>query len=400
MVRRLTRILGRYVDRAAALRLPRPEIAPTVRPLLDHPRRALLGLVRETRADLRPRRRVAARRDRSATSRVQRIGRDEILRPPRARHRHPVGTQLPEGDGGGARDRVRGRSAVRRSRRCRPLDEPTTAARTHADERRGERRTDEEPPRRGAGRARTGRARRGPRPEDVLLLGSTPRAAPSSGSSADSTRRPRRRLRRRRHERRLRVRRSGIRQELHRRQPHRGRSDPSARRSTGSRTRSACVVFHYSRNETYLPEFAAMAEPNDDPTAVDVARERLRCRAPWRRRTCGSSSRRRCRPSARASSPGLTSIRSCLATGELTLNDWKLLMGVEGGDQLYVKAMTNDLPRAARRHLARLRSERRSRRARSSPQQKNIAETTHPVRRGVRRGPSAVPPSTSSRGGC
>ncbi len=34
-----------------------------------------------------------------------------------------------------------------------------------------------------------------------------------------------------------------------------------------------------------------------------------------------------------------------LATNELTLNDWKLLMGIEGGDEMYSKAMTTILRR-------------------------------------------------------
>ena len=39
--------------------------------------------------------------------------------------------------------------------------------------------------------------------------------------------------------------------------------------------------------------------------------------------------------------PGLEVHPLVLAPDELSINDWRLLMGVEGGDQLYVKAMSN-----------------------------------------------------------
>ena len=42
---------------------------------------------------------------------------------------------------------------------------------------------------------------------------------------------------------------------------------------------------------------------------------------------------------------GLPVHRLMLAPNELTLNDWKLLMGIEGGDQMYSKAMTTILRR-------------------------------------------------------
>jgi hypothetical protein len=97
-------------------------------------------------------------------------------------------------------------------------------------------------------------------------------------------------------------------------------------------------VFHYSTDDTYLPEYAAMGEANDDqdrvsqlvslygvePHALDDVRvlvppDLLRLRS--------------------ADFPGLDVRPLFLGTNELRMDDWKLLMGIEGGDQMYSRAM-------------------------------------------------------------
>jgi hypothetical protein len=100
----------------------------------------------------------------------------------------------------------------------------------------------------------------------------------------------------------------------------------------------AGVVFHYSTDRRYAPEFASMATPNDDssasatlidefntsPSAVsevailvppDLVEERQR------------------------EFPDASVYPIFLGPQELTLDDWRLLMGLEGGDQVYARAM-------------------------------------------------------------
>jgi hypothetical protein len=102
----------------------------------------------------------------------------------------------------------------------------------------------------------------------------------------------------------------------------------------------AAIVFHYSTDQTYLPEFAAMSHPNDDPTSTELLRRE------YSTEPAGISDVRVLVPEAllderRAEFPGIEVSPLQLSTRELGIDDWKLLMGVEGGDQLYVKAMTN-----------------------------------------------------------
>jgi hypothetical protein len=102
----------------------------------------------------------------------------------------------------------------------------------------------------------------------------------------------------------------------------------------------ATVVFHYSHDQTTVPEFASMFEANDDRAdaerlAVDFGAEPapladVRILAP------PDVMEERVREY-----PDLGVDRLLLAPSELDVNDWKLLMGVQGGGQLYVKAMSS-----------------------------------------------------------
>ena len=112
----------------------------------------------------------------------------------------------------------------------------------------------------------------------------------------------------------------------------------------------AAIVFHYSTDQTYLPEFAAMSAPNDDQRAVELLRR------DYSVEPTGVADVQVIVPEAllserQAEFPGIEVRPLLLATRELGIDDWKLLMGVEGGDQLYIKAMTN-LFRSLRNRLS------------------------------------------------
>jgi DNA helicase HerA-like ATPase len=102
----------------------------------------------------------------------------------------------------------------------------------------------------------------------------------------------------------------------------------------------AAIVFHYSTDQTYLPEFAVMAEPNDDARAVEVLRRDYSA-APQRVADVRVLVPEALLREREAEFPGVEVRPLLLSARELAIDDWKLLMGVEGGDQLYVKAMTN-----------------------------------------------------------
>lgn len=99
------------------------------------------------------------------------------------------------------------------------------------------------------------------------------------------------------------------------------------------------VVFHYSTDNTYLPEFASMARANDDQAAaadlsanygaVPIAVDDVRVLVPPD--LVGERA---------AEFPDLDVRPLFLGANELRLDDWKLLMGIEGGDQMYSKAMS------------------------------------------------------------
>lgn len=104
----------------------------------------------------------------------------------------------------------------------------------------------------------------------------------------------------------------------------------------------AAVVFHYSTDQSYAPEYASMAYLNDEPEAI------AQLATTYGAEPHGLTDVALLVPDAvqdrrAAEFSGLPVHRLMLAPGELTLNDWKLLMGIEGGDQMYSKAMTSIL---------------------------------------------------------
>jgi hypothetical protein len=110
------------------------------------------------------------------------------------------------------------------------------------------------------------------------------------------------------------------------------------------------VVFHYSTDNTYVPEFASMAHANSDQSDADVLS------AAYVAAPISLDDVRVLVPpdlvdERAADFPGLDVRPLYLGANELRLDDWKLLMGIEGGDQMYSKAM-NGIFRQLRDHVS------------------------------------------------
>jgi hypothetical protein len=100
----------------------------------------------------------------------------------------------------------------------------------------------------------------------------------------------------------------------------------------------AGIVFHYTNDLTYAPEFAAMGSPNDDLEATTQLKDEYS--APPR----GVDELVVLVPEAllqerRAEFPDLRVEPLLLGPEELNLNDWRLLMGLQGGEQMYARSM-------------------------------------------------------------
>lgn len=106
----------------------------------------------------------------------------------------------------------------------------------------------------------------------------------------------------------------------------------------------AVVVFHYSTDQSYAPEYASMAYPNDDPEAIAQLGANYGAE-PHRLPDVALLVPEAVQERRAAEFSDLPVHKLMLAPQELTLNDWKLLMGIEGGDQMYSKSMTMILRR-------------------------------------------------------
>ena len=133
------------------------------------------------------------------------------------------------------------------------------------------------------------------------------------------------------------------------------------------------VVFHYSADKSYLPEFASMAQPNDDPAMLaelaahysvgPIAADDVRVLVPPDLVAERS-----------AEFPGLDVRPLYLGANELHIDDWKLLMGIEGGDQMYSRAM-NGIFRELRNRISGAALEAAIDSSDLSTSQKRIAQT-------------------------
>jgi len=110
----------------------------------------------------------------------------------------------------------------------------------------------------------------------------------------------------------------------------------------------ASVIFHYHQTQDYPPEFVSMTQPNDDPDQL----ERLAAygAAPAAVRdvlvltTADMVDRRRHEFS------GIQVEPIAFASRELTVADWRFLMGATGNDALYLKLL-NEVMRVNRQDL-------------------------------------------------
>lgn len=109
-----------------------------------------------------------------------------------------------------------------------------------------------------------------------------------------------------------------------------------------------CVVFHYHQTQDYPPEFATMDEPNDDPEQVSLLREMGAQPAGLDDLlilTTSDTAEMRRQEFPRATVEPIT-----FASSELTVADWRFLMGATGNDALYLK-LVNEIMRKCRDNL-------------------------------------------------
>ena len=134
----------------------------------------------------------------------------------------------------------------------------------------------------------------------------------------------------------------------------------------------ATVVFHYSSDQTYVPEFASMYRANDNPHDADLLAVEYGAEP-----TPLGDVRVLVPPDLvderSADYPDLPVEKLMLAPDELDVNDWRLLMGVQGGDQMYVKAMANVF-RSLRQNLTLQALKRELRSSSMSDSQKALAQ--------------------------
>jgi hypothetical protein len=135
----------------------------------------------------------------------------------------------------------------------------------------------------------------------------------------------------------------------------------------------AAMVFHYSTDQSYAPEYASMAYANNDLEAIDHLGEKYGA-GPHRLSDVALLVPEAVLDQRSTEFAPLPVYPLVLGPSELTLNDWKLLMGIEGGDQMYSKTMTTILRRIRGSiTLEALRSEIEN--SSMSATQKNIAMT-------------------------
>jgi DNA helicase HerA-like ATPase len=99
----------------------------------------------------------------------------------------------------------------------------------------------------------------------------------------------------------------------------------------------ATVVFHYSADATYRSEFATLATPTHDPAATEWLKSTGSFPAAVDEVVVLVPSRQVERRRAEYGDVRVEPLT--LSPSELTLADWKLLMGIDGGRQMYAKEL-------------------------------------------------------------
>lgn len=100
----------------------------------------------------------------------------------------------------------------------------------------------------------------------------------------------------------------------------------------------AAVVFHYNESQDYAPEFVTMAQPNR------VAAEVARLKEEYEGDPCGVADILLLTPEDKVAArkqefPGLLVEPIAFHPTELTIQDWRFLMGAVGNDSLYIKEL-------------------------------------------------------------
>ena len=108
------------------------------------------------------------------------------------------------------------------------------------------------------------------------------------------------------------------------------------------------VVFHYHQTQDYAPEFVSMNRPNDDAGQVEAL-------AQWDTRPVGLDDVLVLTTAdtidlRRSEFPDITVEPISFASSELTVADWRFLMGASGNDALYLKLL-NEVMRKSRSSL-------------------------------------------------
>jgi DNA phosphorothioation-dependent restriction protein DptH len=110
----------------------------------------------------------------------------------------------------------------------------------------------------------------------------------------------------------------------------------------------ATVVFHYHQTQDYPPEFVSMAQPNQAPSEVRALEELGAIPSALDEVVILASSDTV--ELRRHEFPGVTVEPISFASSELTVADWRFLMGATGNDALYLK-LVNEVMRKNRGDL-------------------------------------------------
>jgi DNA phosphorothioation-dependent restriction protein DptH len=108
------------------------------------------------------------------------------------------------------------------------------------------------------------------------------------------------------------------------------------------------VVFHYHQTQDYPPEFVSMTSPNDDPRAVEAL-------AAYGAVPAGLDdvlilTTNDMVETRRREFPNVSVAPIAFSSAELTVSDWRFLMGASGNDALYLKLL-NEIMRKQRANL-------------------------------------------------
>lgn len=109
------------------------------------------------------------------------------------------------------------------------------------------------------------------------------------------------------------------------------------------------VVFHYHQTQDYPPEFVSMVRPNEEPDEVASLASIYDAR-PTPVDDVVVVTTPDTVDQRRIEFPDVVVQRIAFASSELTVADWRFLMGATGNDSLYLKQV-NEVMRAARRNL-------------------------------------------------